>query len=352
MNLFSGGETTQGGRRFSLMLVIPFVVLAMAGTVVWAARADSADPPPQVSWTAGPSLMRDWQKRWDPAVAYHPPTDKVVMFGGSPATTDGAWFNDTWIMKNETWRRGPVSPAGLTARGGAALAYHPPTGDLVLFGGAGTAWPPSNETWLFNGNWWRRGPAAPAGLEGRVGAQMAYHPPSGNLVLFGGSSESGLLETWFFNGTRWTEGPAPATGMPPHAFGGFTYDERIGQMVLVGGSGSRATWYFNGTRWTSGPTLPAALGAKERIDAEFHRGFGRTVIFGGLGPGENSDELWMLDRGNVWRRLDPAAAAPRPDARLDGHLVWVDGRQELLLVSGVCCFGSGRTVFRDTWWLS
>lgn len=340
-------------RRIPVLIV---AVVALCGGFLLVPSAQSSDTPARVTWNRGPSLPSTWKVRWDTAVAYHPPSDRVVMFGGAPARPGHAWHNDTWLMNNNSWwKMSAPTPSGLTPRGGSVMAYFPPTGDLVLFGGADSSWPPFNETWLYNGARWRRGPAAPEGLQGRTGAMMAYHPPTEQLVMFGGSGDRAFTDTWLFDGTGWKEGPPPATwpepGMLPRAFGGMTYDERVGLIVLSGGSAKTDSWYFNGTRWTKAPFLPDGLGPKERMDLEFHPGYNRSVMFGGLGPGRATDEVWFLERGGFWQELRPEKKALRPDLRFDAHLVWVDHLDRMLMIGGVHHRGTGTDVYRDTWWM-
>ena len=115
----------------------------------------------------------------------------MVLFGGAPALNGQGWYNDTWIWKGTgglagTWTAGPAAPAGLTPRGGMAMAWDPAIGKVVMFGGAGPSdWPPRNETWLFDGTAWTLGAAPPAGLTGRTGAQMVYDDALGKVVLNG-----------------------------------------------------------------------------------------------------------------------------------------------------------------------
>lgn len=342
---------TGGGRSRRAALATAAVVVAIGSVFTVSIGAQGAEPPSEVNWTAGHAVPSSWMKRWDPAVAYHPPSETVVLFGGSPAVPRGTWFDDTWLLRDDGWESGPAAPPGLTPRGGAAIAYHPASGDLVMFGGSSTAWPPYDQTWLYDGTGWRRGPDAPPGLFGRVGAQIALHPPTGDLVMFGGSGDAAYLDTWLYDGTGWRPGPAPASNMRPRAFGGMAWDAGRGEIILAGGSGGYDVWAYDGDGWAAAPPFPEELGPKERVDIEYHHGFERTVVFGGLGPGYNSDELWYLD-ADTWRRLDPPDRAFRPDSRLDGHLVWIDHRDEMLLVGGVCCIGTGRSVYRDTWWMN
>src|SRR5438477_3506304 len=76
---------------------------------------------PAVGMTSVASLPKVLADRWDPAVAYYPPTAKVVVFGGSPQAYLGTWMNDTWYFDGTSWVQGPAAPAGLTPRGGAAI---------------------------------------------------------------------------------------------------------------------------------------------------------------------------------------------------------------------------------------
>lgn len=337
------------------VVVLVVTCVAVVGAFIAAGPgASGSDLPANVTWNSGPQLPAQWSVRWDAAVAYHPPSEQIVMFGGAPARNNATWKNDTWVMKNNQWTAGPTAPSGLTPRGGAVMEYYPPTGDLVLFGGADSSWPPMNETWLFNGVRWRRGPDAPAAMAGRTGAMMAYFPPTEQLVLFGGSGETALTDTWLFDGTGWTKGPNPsrsAGGMQPRAFGGMAFDERIGRIILTGGSSKTDAWFFNGSRWAKAPFLPDELGPKERMDLEYHPGYGRTVTFGGLGPGRATDDVWIFDRGGAWKELPAERKAVTPELRFDAHLVWVDHLDRMLVVGGVHHRGVGTDVYRDTWWM-
>jgi hypothetical protein len=45
-------------------------------------------------------------------------------------------------------------------------------------------------------------------MGGRVGAGMVYADHLGKLVLFSGSGTKAYNDTWLFNGSSWTKGPA------------------------------------------------------------------------------------------------------------------------------------------------
>src|SRR5947199_201558 len=78
------------------------------------------------------------------------------------------------------------------------------------------------ETWLLDGTTWVKGPSAPAGLEGRVGAEMAYDPDIGKVVLFGGSGAGIYRDTWLYDGatSSWSPGPPTPAGMSARVFFG------------------------------------------------------------------------------------------------------------------------------------
>jgi hypothetical protein len=115
----------------------------------------------------------------------------------------------------------------------------------------------------------------PASPSKRWGAQMAYDPAEGYLLLFGGSGE-GILEngvgygdTWTYASGAWTDiTPASCTNATcprEGAYGGLADYNKSGKsyMVLFGGRDAGvltdSTWIFNGT-WhnvTPSPLVPS-----------------------------------------------------------------------------------------------
>jgi PKD repeat protein len=105
----------------------------------------------------------------------------------------------------------------------------------------------------------------------RYGAAMAYDPLAGYLLLFGGAygpygansggSGADLNDTWILVNGSWenitsTAGPAP----PPRAFASLTYDRADGFMLLAGGQATKSgspcdlacfdTWKFSNGLWS------------------------------------------------------------------------------------------------------
>lgn len=340
-----------GIRRGAARALLPVLVAAL---LLGPAGGAGGVPLGQV-WVQGPSLPTAFVPRWDFATAELPARGQVVLFGGAPAQPGGGWFNDTWVYSNltSTWSRGPAAPAGLTPRGGMAAAFDPVGGNVVVFGGSGPQWPPLDETWLFDGTAWTKGPAAPAGLEGRVGAEMAYDPDIAKVVLFGGSGEGIYRDTWLYDGATdsWSPGPAAPAAMSARGFFGMTYDPVIHRVVVAGGNGGTDVWLFDGSQWTAGPALPSdTIGPRERVSMAFDPQLGGDVLFGGLGPGAGNTNLFVL-KGGAWS-LVTMHPSPRPKARVDAALVWNSSQQAFMVFAGVDDTGNGTAALADTWLLA
>jgi hypothetical protein len=94
----------------------------------------------------------------------------------------------------------------------------------------------------------------------RARPQMAYFPPSREVILFGGlaaNSGTTLSDTWALSGTRWHR-LHPLTSPPARTAAAIAYDPLLHELVmyggdcLCGGSGFtllQDTWAFNGRSW-------------------------------------------------------------------------------------------------------
>ena len=151
----------------------------------------------------------------------------------------------------------------------ASFAFDPDpaVNRTVLFGGCGsvdclgpggmTVF--ANWTYWFNGStgdWSYRTPLSGPNPSARGGAAMAYDPSAGGLVLFGGEGACGLTpctlnDTWLYRNGTWsnvTSTFAPVTGrVPARAFGSVTWDAALGELVLVGGQDLPSGAFVNAT---------------------------------------------------------------------------------------------------------
>jgi hypothetical protein len=78
-------------------------------------------------------------------------------------------------------------------------------------------------------------PASAGQPPARTGAAMAYDPANGSVVLFGGESRFHTLDdTWIWDGSGWTQAH-PATSPPPLENVQMAYDPVSHDVLLVGG---------------------------------------------------------------------------------------------------------------------
>jgi len=125
-------------------------------------------------------------------MAYHMPTGQVVLFGGSNGSTI---FGDTWEWDGNNWSQATPShvPPG---RLYFSMCDDVGSGRVWMFGGRPSY---TNDTWEWDGtDWTQRQPvAAPSG---RAASGMAYDSVNGGPVLFGGITLGCLGDTWTFQG--------------------------------------------------------------------------------------------------------------------------------------------------------
>jgi hypothetical protein len=227
-----------------------------------------------------------------------------------------------------TWSQ--LSPsANPSARSGAAMAFDPASGQLILFGGNGSAGDLS-DTWTWNGTTWSQ-LSPSANPSARSGAALAFDPASGQLILFGGSGSSNLNDTWDWNGSTWSQiddagSPGCTTSCPtspPTLEGaGLTYDPESAQLVLFGGydgtNDDNGTWTWNGSTWSqvddSGSVgctsaCPTSPPGRQSGALAYDPANAQLVLFGGVnGSGSTLDDTWTWS-GTLWFQVDDSGSA-------------------------------------------
>lgn len=161
---------------------------------------------------------------------------------------------------------------------------------------------------------------------------MAFHESSGEIVLFGGSTQpSGgtwrvLGDTWTFDGSDWRQ-ETPVTSPPARAAAVMGYDPISRRVVMVGGShdGARPNyrwdaWAWDGSDWTQLPDLPAFTDTRTCGGGAFDPGLDGLVI--------TSNRDTILLRNGGWTTL---GAAPNPPN--DCRLFYDPTRDALLAIS-------------------
>jgi hypothetical protein len=122
--------------------------------------------------------------RWEEAMVYDSGSDRVVLFGGYGGNLN---LGDTWVYDYnlDTWTE--MTPAeGPQARSYPAMAYHPVSDRVYLYGGeAGST---LGDTWAYDfeaNSWTDLAPVDSPGI--RSWHSMAHDASSGLVVLFGGA---------------------------------------------------------------------------------------------------------------------------------------------------------------------
>lgn len=155
-----------------------------------------------------------WTQRTGPSpsprsgfgMVYDPLRARIVLFGGQGSTV----LSDVWQLDANGWTTWPAA-AGPGARTRHAMAYDAANDRIVVFGGHGAS--TSNlfgDTWALAPSGWTQ-IASTNAPSPRYGAAMAYDPFAGAVVLVGGKAGvTGSAEVWELHGSQWSLGaPLP-----------------------------------------------------------------------------------------------------------------------------------------------
>jgi hypothetical protein len=297
-------------------------------------------------WRLADPTVAYWQRietnsppvpRVGAAAAFDPAAGQIVLFGGSGPN------RETWIFQDGRWRRAEpaTSPPPLLF---ASMAYDPATRQMILFGGGNLDGGGSvfDQTWEWTGSTWRR--LTPAlSPPGDAEVTLADDPALGGLILYGGflASVTGKAKTWRWTGDTWADVPS-LLNPGPLAFPGMAYDASSAQFVLFGGliadhGATTATWELSREygwlpRFTSAhppdqPNLTPVTMAPDPVDHG-------VMVFA-------DDGAWIWN-GRDWHQAGPFADAPA--GRWNAYLLSI-GNGKMLLYGGT----SGSTSFTDTW---
>ncbi|MEM7603971.1 MAG: kelch repeat-containing protein [Myxococcota bacterium] len=229
--------------------------------------------------------------------------ERMLLFGGSGRrASDALWSYDV-----AGWTR--IMDEGPEPRLGAAVAYEPEIGGLVVRGGGDRAPGDSFEdTWLYRDGWTeissRRTPEArrtPAGV---------YDPRDENIHVFGGEFMGPRRDAWTFTST----GYVPQRRLP---FGSLVtdaaYDRARRQIVVVTGDvradDTLHTWIQDGRRWRELPIVGPPMRTHSALAYDSEREV--VLLYGGRNGDENFNDLWAFD--GAWRQV--MATSPPPATR-------------------------------------
>lgn len=277
------------------------------------------------------------------AMAFHPGTNRLIMYGGL-ASTPSQSLSDTWAFTT-VWT--PLSPpGGAPARWGHQMVTNTATGRILTFGGrsptiAGLA----NDTMEFDGTSWIAVPT-PNAPSPRFLYGMAYDSNRDVVVLFGGRDVNGANnETWEFDGITWNQVPTINAPAPREEFG-MVYDESRNRVVVFGGcdEGTASifgdTWEYNGSDWTE-VTSAGSPTPRFRGMFEYDSNRSRSVWFGGFDGTSQSTQTFEYG-GGEWVEIATGLDIPTTLTEMAaGH----DPSRSKLTMFG----GFGTSFNNDTW---
>jgi hypothetical protein len=233
------------------------------------------------------------------AMAYDPSTGTVVLFGGG--TSDNTPLNDTWTWDGVTWTQQfpPVSPPAreIDTQG---MAYDAVTGTVVLFGGANDKGGVLDDTWEWDGKvrtWTQRFPASSPSARKTV---LAFDAARGDIVLFGGDNGGNDIyaDTWTWNGENWTQ-QFPASAPSARTLYMMAYDPSLGEIVLFGGTvqppqGLNDTWTWDGSTWTQ-KLVATSPGGRWSAAFDVDPAGKGLMLFGGEQTGDPfTNQTWLF----------------------------------------------------------
>ncbi|MCW5830374.1 MAG: hypothetical protein KIT79_13790 [Deltaproteobacteria bacterium] len=222
----------------------------------------------------------------------------VADTGSQPSANRLLWQFSAWVDPG-------AGGFGLPPeRHGAASAYDEVNGSIVVFGGALTSGL-SAETWLWDGSAWSFVPVSgfPRPRH-REGAAMAFDPVSGAVLLFGGQGTSGLLsDTWLWDGEYWTVLATTGSTPPPMRDASLARAGGLG-LILAGGTDASGAsvpgeWFWDGMDWHQLGTFDSSAG-RGLAAVAYDEMTEMVVIAGGTGGTASETILFPLPQANPW----------------------------------------------------
>jgi hypothetical protein len=254
------------------------------------------------AWSVSGAAVRP-PARYASAMAFDDSRARGVLFGGRNAGD----MSDTWEWNGNAWSQSSTA-IHPPARYDHAMAYDPLRHVVLLFGGFGTSPVGAylSDLWQWDGQVWQQ--RTGVGPTGRDGAALAFDPSRGEMLLFGGANATQFLdETWTWNGTSWQQ-LFPATPVSPRMWTAMVTDIARSRVVLLGGWPLQDpfAWEWDGTNWHQ--QLVSSPGARMMCALAYDSVRRQVVVFGGALPAY-ANALPMNDTW-LYRTPNPALATP------------------------------------------
>lgn len=348
---------------------------AAATTVATGDSAAPGDPSVTATSAVAAAVYPEANGRFHEMVALG--DGEMLMFGGFIGFADGTVpFEGTWRFDTLAGEWSVEYPGiAPSPRIGFAMAYHPPTGKVVVFGGGETTprpcprinfcpGPEDNQVWQYDprtGVWEDMTPPENEGDNWpipRFGMRFIYEPVTERLIMFGGVGVFGDALTPNFWNDTWAYDPAtntwedlsdPDDANRPHGSVqyGFVWNEEAQRVLMFGGDGipddPQTLYAFDPVTntWEDLGENEPDEGPKDRVLHSFVADpqSGRAVMFGGNGSiyriitggtirtNGNLDDVWTWSPAEGWIDRAPLAgdilaAAAAADPTLFGIIVY------------------------------
>ncbi len=314
-----------------------------------------AAPPRLLAWTQVTPATAGPPGRFDHILALDLTRNRLVVFGGRSAGSLG----DTWIfdLGSRSWREVRTSPAP-PARHGPTAVFDPQRRRVILFGGQSSAGF-FNDVWAFDleRETWEEVAAFGDRPSPRYGLSAIFNTPRNRMLISHGFTFQGRFDdTWSLDltGNAWTN-LTPASGPRPlkRCLHEAVYDGGKDRMLLFGGCSSGAgpcpqgdLWAFdpNTNAWTELKPSGEAPGARSNPALVYDSANRRTLLFGGLEAGGDTNDLWSFDGvAQRWTKLSPQGPAPSPR---HSHDIAIDAANRRVFLFG----GTGASGLSNDLW--
>jgi hypothetical protein len=273
--------------------------------------------------------------RWDHTLAADDAAKRLVLFGGRDAA--GGALDDTWLydLADRAWMR--VDVPGPAPRFGHAVTVDQKARRLILFGGqSGDVF--YNDTWIFDlaaGTWTQIDTGEGTAPTMRYGLPAVLDGTNRFIISHGFSFEGRFDDTWALDlaSGLWSEisPDAGATRPLKRCLHEMAWHPATATLLLYGGCSSGFgpcpqgdLWQFNpeSRAWTE---LTPADGPAARSNPSMvsDRNGERFILIDGLTDAGYSSEIWTgaLDGGTfTWKAATAGGDAPSPRASHDAVL--------------------------------
>ncbi|MGE3174591.1 MAG: hypothetical protein AB7O97_18310 [Planctomycetota bacterium] len=251
------------------------------------------------------------------AMAYDLHRHQAVVFGGTVSILafDAQRTNETWTGRDGRWQLLVDDGARPSPRRDHRMIGDDLSGFVLLFGGS-TDSGIVGDTWKFDGATWAP-VTTPVAPPARLLPAMAFDAARRRIVMFGGEDDAGCLgDTWEFDGSAWAAIPV-ANGPAPRKMPAMAYSPTLDRSVMFGGRDDnqvlmRETWEYVAGTWQLVPGTPQPL-QRVRHAMAFDPLRGAILLTGGeANSGTPVNDSWRYDGAWTWVEWTDPPGWPLP----------------------------------------